>query len=65
MSLDLAAELHSIFSFGGVVIKSQSQVLMTLKKKSFETLVGKEENAGNERFFLFPQCFLHSYRQLP
>ena len=31
---------------------------MTLKKKSFENIVGKGENAGNQHFLLFPQCFL-------
>ena len=31
---------------------------MTLKKKALENTVGKEENAGNQHFLLFPQCFL-------
>ena len=31
---------------------------MTLKKKAFENTVGKGENAGNQLFRLFPQCFL-------
>ena len=31
---------------------------MTLKKEPFENNVGKEENAGNQHFLLFPQCFL-------
>ena len=30
---------------------------MTLKKKHFENIVGKGENAGNQNFILFPQCF--------
>ena len=30
---------------------------MTLKKKTLENSVGKEENAGNEHFLLFPKCF--------
>ena len=34
-----------------------------LGKKAFEN-VGKEENAGNQHFFLFPQCFLSYERQL-
>ena len=29
-----------------------------LKKKPFENIVGKEENAGNQHFLLFLQCFL-------
>ena len=31
---------------------------MTLEEKPFENIVGKEENAGNQHFLLFPQCFL-------
>ena len=31
---------------------------MTLKKKALENTVGKGENAGNQHFLLFPQCFL-------
>ena len=38
---------------------TQSQVLVTWRKKSFfKSIVGKGENAGNQHFFLFPQCFL-------
>ena len=37
---------------------SQSQLLTTLKKKPFENIVGKGENAVNQHFLLFPQCFL-------
>ena len=29
----------------------------TLNKKPFENIVGKGENAGNQHFLLFPQCF--------
>ena len=28
---------------------------MALKKEPFENIVGKEENAGNQHFHLFPQ----------
>ena len=35
-----------------------------LEKKAFENIVGKEENAGNQHFLLFPQCFLPNERQL-
>ena len=31
---------------------------MTLKQNSFESIVGKGGNAGNQHLFLFPQCFL-------
>ena len=30
----------------------------TSVKKPFENIVGKGENAGNQHFLLFPQCFL-------
>ena len=31
-------------------VKTQSWLLMTLRKKLMENIVGKEENAGNQRF---------------
>ena len=31
------------------------------EKKPFENIVGKGENAGNQHFLLFPQCFLSYY----
>ena len=31
---------------------------MTLEKKPFENIVGKGENAGDQHFLLFPECFL-------
>ena len=30
---------------------------MTLKKMPFENIVGKEENAGDQHFLVFPQYF--------
>ena len=33
---------------------------MTLKKKALENTVGKRENAGNQHFLRFPQCFQNS-----
>ena len=40
-----------------------SRDLTTLRKKPFEK-VGKEENAGNQHFLLFLQCFLPYQRQI-
>ena len=43
---------------------------MTLKKKHFENIVGegenagKGENAGNQHFVLFPECFLPFPKQI-
>ena len=41
------------------VINSQPQNpdLTILYKNPFENIVGKGENAGNQHFGLFPQCF--------
>ena len=33
--------------------------LKTLGKEPFENIVGKDENAGNQHFLHFPQCFQH------
>ena len=34
-----------------------------LKKTAFENVVGKGENAGNQHFLLFPQCFFYPFRE--
>ena len=36
----------------------QSLLQATLFKKTLGNIVGKEENAGNQHFLLFRQCFL-------
>ena len=36
---------------------AQSQLSTTLIDKAFENFVGKGENAGNQHFLLFQQCF--------
>ena len=36
----------------------QSPLLTPLEKKAFENIVEKGENAGDQHFLLFPQCFL-------
>ena len=33
------------------------------EKEAFEKIVGKGENAGNQHFFPFPQCFLPFLKQ--
>ena len=38
--------------------------LTTLRKKPFENIVGKGENAGNQHFLFFPQCFLPFPKQI-
>ena len=40
-------------------------LLMTLKKKPFENMVGKGENAHNQHYLLFPRCFLLIPHQTP
>ena len=39
------------------IFTTQSRLLMTLKKKAFENIVGKGENAGNQHFLPFPTFF--------
>ena len=39
-------------------LTTKSRLLRTLKRKPSENIVGKGENAGNQHFLLFPQCFL-------
>ena len=36
---------------------TESQVLMTLKQRAFENIERKGENAGNQHFLHFTQCF--------
>ena len=47
--------LHYCFS-------EKSRVLTSQRKRAFEIIEGKEENAGNQHFLLFPQCFLSCQR---
>ena len=42
---------------------TQSRLSTTLREKNLENIVGKGENAGNQHFLLFPQCFLPDKRQ--
>ena len=43
---------------------TQSGPLTPLKNTTFENIVGKGENAGNQHFRLFSQCFLHFQAQI-
>ena len=43
---------------------TQSRFLTTLRKTPFENIVGKGENAGNQHFLLFPQCFPPFQKQI-
>ena len=36
---------------------------MTVRKKAFESIVGKGENAGNQQFLLLPKNFLSYHIQ--
>ena len=47
----LHVKVHLLFN-------TQSQLLTTLGKIAFENIVEKRENAGNQHFLLYPQCFL-------
>ena len=43
---------------------TQSWPLMTLRKKVFENIVAKGENAGNQHILLLPQSFLPFPKQI-
>ena len=45
------ALVHSPFT-------KQSQLTTMQRRESFENILGKGENAGNQHFLLFPKCFL-------
>ena len=45
---------------------TNDSILMTLRKKTFENIVGKGEKAGNQHFLLFLKCFLpYKRKSLP
>ena len=43
---------------------TKSRLLTTLQENPFENIVGKGENAGNQHFLFFPQCFLPFPKQI-
>ena len=47
-----------VLHFNFKLFTTQSGLLMTLKKKPFKDIVRKGENAVEQHFLLFPQCFL-------
>ena len=51
----LSTSIHWNFFF---ISPTQSWLLTILKKEPFENIKGKGENAGNQHFLLFPECFL-------
>ena len=50
---------HAIKSF-----TTLSQLLMALERKPFENIVGKGENADNQHFLVFQQCYLPFPKQI-
>ena len=63
--LSSAASLTLGWSQNGVLGNGLSlyHTIPTLKKKALENTVGKGENAENQQFLLFQQCFLLNQRQ--
>ena len=47
-----------------VIHTTQIQLLTSQRKKTFENIVGKGENVGNQNFLLFPLCFLPFSKQI-
>ena len=52
------------FIYIPLLFTAQFRLVMTLKKKAFENIVRKGENAGNQHFLLFAQCFLPFAKQI-
>ena len=50
--------------FGGLNTLPHNPDFYDPKIKPFENLAGKGENAGNQHFLLFPQCFLPFPKQI-
>ena len=48
----------------GLTLYHTTQLKVTMKEKPFENIVGEGENAGNQHFLLFPQCFLSFPKQI-
>ena len=48
---------QGLFEKGLTLYQTKSLVLMSFKKKPFENIVGKGENAGNQHFVLFHNVF--------
>ena len=55
-----------LLSGNGVIIPlTNSHIFfMTLSKKLYKNIVGKEDDAGNHHFLLFPQCFPPCEREI-
>ena len=49
----------------GLILYHKSRPLTTQAKKPFENIVRKGENAGNQHFLLFPQCFQPIPKRIP
>ena len=49
---------------GLYLFTTQSRFFTTLRKKPFENIVRIGENAGSQRFLLFPGCFLPFQNQI-
>ena len=63
-SIFLLSFLHDIFKNCPQLFATQSRPLKALRREPFENIVEKEENAGNQHFLLFPQCFLPFSNQI-
>ena len=48
----------------GLILNHTITTFNDPKEESVENIVGKEENAGNQHFLLFPQCFLPFPKQI-
>ena len=53
-----------MYRYSYLLFPTQSHILRTLLKRPFENIVEKGENANNQHFLLFSQCFLPFPRQI-
>ena len=49
---------------GGYLFTTQSRLLKILEMEPFENILGNGENAGDQHFLLYPQCFLSVLKRI-
>ena len=55
---EIQESMYILYRRYNLLFTTQSRLITPLEKKAFENIVEKGENAGNQHFLLFPQCFL-------
>ena len=63
-NLQVTSQICFLLNYLSRLYTTQSRLLTTSTEKPFENIVEKGENAGNQHFLLFPQCFLPFPKQV-